>query len=61
METNQIYHGNCVEKLKEIESNKVDLIYFDPPFFTQRNTVLPLKINLKPTNLMINLTLLKSI
>jgi len=36
METNKIYHGNCVEKLKEIEANKVDLIYFDPPFFTQR-------------------------
>ncbi len=36
METNKIYHGNCVEKLKEIAANKVDLIYFDPPFFTQR-------------------------
>ncbi len=36
METNKIYHGNCVEKLTEIEAKKVDLIYFDPPFFTQR-------------------------
>ena len=36
MEINKIIHGNCVEKLKEIEANKVDLIYFDPPFFTQR-------------------------
>ena len=43
METNQIYHGNCVEKLKEIESNKVDLIYFDPPFFTQRKHSLTTK------------------
>ncbi len=36
MEINKIYHGNCVEKLKELEANKIDLIYFDPPFFTQR-------------------------
>jgi len=36
METDKIICGDCVEKLKEIEPNKVDLIYFDPPFFTQR-------------------------
>ena len=40
METNTIIRGNCVEKLKEIEANKVDLIYFDPPFFTQRTHTL---------------------
>ena len=40
METNKIYQGNSVEKLKEIEANKVDLIYFDPPFFTQRKHTL---------------------
>ena len=47
METNKIYHGNCVEKLKEIEANKVDLIYFDPPFFTQRKHSLTNKANSK--------------
>mgnify|MGYP001439629414 CR=1 FL=1 len=47
METNKIYHGNCVEKLKEFESNKVDLIYFDPPFFTQRKHTLTNKDNSK--------------
>lgn len=47
METNKIYHGNCVEKLKEIETNKVDLIYFDPPFFTQRKHSLTNKDNSK--------------
>jgi site-specific DNA-methyltransferase (adenine-specific) len=47
METNKIYHGNCVEKLKEIEANKVDLIYFDPPFFTQRKHTLTNKDNSK--------------
>jgi len=47
METNKIYHGNCVEKLKEIEGNKVDLLYFDPPFFTQRKHSLTNKDNSK--------------
>lgn len=47
METNKIYHGNCVEKLKEIEASKVDLIYFDPPFFTQRKHSLTNKDNSK--------------
>lgn len=47
METNKIYHGNCIEKLKEMEDNKVDLIYFDPPFFTQRKHSLTNKDNSK--------------
>ncbi|TAD85985.1 MAG: site-specific DNA-methyltransferase [Bacteroidetes bacterium] len=47
METNKIYHGNCVEKLNEIEAHKVDLIYFDPPFFTQRKHSLTNKDNSK--------------
>ena len=47
METNKIFHGNCVEKLKEIDANKVDLIYFDPPFFTQRKHKLKNKDNSK--------------
>ncbi len=28
--------GDCLEKLKEIDDNSVDLIYLDPPFFTQK-------------------------
>ncbi|MFT4073078.1 MAG: site-specific DNA-methyltransferase [Dysgonamonadaceae bacterium] len=47
MKTNKIYHGNCVEKLKEMEADKVDLIYFDPPFFTQRKHSLTNKDNSK--------------
>ncbi len=47
MEINKIIHGNCVDKLREIESNKVDLIYFDPPFFTQRKHSLTTKDNSK--------------
>ncbi|GAB6010700.1 DNA methyltransferase [Viscerimonas tarda] len=47
MEINKIIHGDCVEKLKEIESDRVDLIYFDPPFFTQRKHTLNNKDNSK--------------
>ena len=47
METNKIIHGNCVQKLKEIESNQVDLIYFDPPFYTQKKHSLSTRDNSK--------------
>lgn len=45
MEINKIYQGNCLEKLKEVEADKADLIYFDPPFFTQRKHSLSNKDN----------------
>ncbi len=47
METNKIIHGNCLEKLKEIGANQVDLIYFDPPFFTQKKHSLSNRSNSK--------------
>ncbi len=47
MEVNKIIHGNCVEKFKEIKSDKIDLIYFDPPFFTQRRHTLSTRDNSK--------------
>ena len=47
METNKIIHGNCLEKLKEIGGNQVDLIYFDPPFFTQKKHSLSNRSNSK--------------
>lgn len=40
MEANNIYLGNCIVRIKEIESNTVDLIYFDPPFYTQKKHTL---------------------
>ncbi len=39
IETNIIYCGDCLLKLKEIPSDSVDLIYIDPPFSSNRNYV----------------------
>jgi site-specific DNA-methyltransferase (adenine-specific) len=36
MEENKIYLGNCIDRIKEIDSESVDLVYFDPPFYTQK-------------------------
>lgn len=36
MKANKIYLGNCIDRIKEIDSESVDLVYFDPPFFTQK-------------------------
>ena len=36
MKVNEIVHADCLEKLPDIRSGEVDLIYFDPPFFTQK-------------------------
>jgi site-specific DNA-methyltransferase (adenine-specific) len=47
METNRIILGNCIEKLQEIPTNKVDLVYFDPPFFTQKKHSLSNRDNSK--------------
>jgi DNA modification methylase len=37
METNTIYSGDCKEVLSKFPDNSIDLIYVDPPFFTQKN------------------------
>ena len=37
MKTNVIYHGDNLSIMKGFESNKIDLIYIDPPFFSQKN------------------------
>lgn len=47
MEFNKIIEGNCLEILKEINSDIIDLVYFDPPFFTQKKHSLTNKENTK--------------
>jgi DNA modification methylase len=39
LETNIIYCGDCLTKLKDIPSESIDLIYIDPPFSSNRNYV----------------------
>ncbi len=34
---NQLILGDCLEVLKTLESESIDLIYLDPPFFSNRN------------------------
>lgn len=33
---NKIIQGDCLDQLKSIELESIDLIYLDPPFFTER-------------------------
>lgn len=33
---NTVLKGDCLEKLQEIPDRSIDLIYLDPPFFTQK-------------------------
>jgi site-specific DNA-methyltransferase (adenine-specific) len=35
-----LLQGDCLEKMKEIDDKSVDLIYLDPPFFTQAKQAL---------------------
>lgn len=37
METNKIYCGDNLQIMKELPENSVDLIYLDPPFFSQKH------------------------
>ena len=39
MDTNVIYCGDCLVKLKDIPDDSIDLIYIDPPFSSNRNYV----------------------
>lgn len=34
---NDIIHGDCLKVLKDIPADYVDLVYLDPPFFSQSN------------------------
>lgn len=32
----EIYHGDCLEVMKRLDDKSIDMIYLDPPFFTNR-------------------------
>ena len=42
---NKVIHGDCMNKLEEIEPRSIDLIYLDPPFFTQKTQKLKTRDN----------------
>ena len=44
---NSIIHGDCLEKMLLIEKKSIDLIYLDPPFFTQTKHKLQNRENTK--------------
>lgn len=47
MGINKIIHGDCRDRLKELDSNSIDLVYFDPPFYTQKTHSLKTRDNSK--------------
>ena len=42
---NNAIKGDCLFELKNIKDNSIDLIYLDPPFYTQKKQKLSKKIN----------------
>ena len=40
MMINSIILGDCLEEMRSIEEGSIDLIYLDPPFFTERKHTL---------------------
>lgn len=36
MDINQVYNIDCLNAMKKLDSDSIDLIYLDPPFFTQK-------------------------
>lgn len=43
----KIIHGSCIEVLSDFAPDSVDLVYFDPPFFTQKTHSLSSRHNSK--------------
>ena len=42
---NKLIHGDCINELEKIEPCSIDLIYLDPPFFTQKTQKLKTRDN----------------
>ena len=37
VQTSTIYCGDCLDELKRLPDNSIDLVYIDPPFNSNRN------------------------
>ena len=44
---NYFLEGDCIEEMEKIEKNSINLIYLDPPFFTERKHTLKSKDRIK--------------
>ena len=42
---NKVLKDDCLRALKKIDNNSIDMIYLDPPFFTQKTQKLSNKNN----------------
>ena len=47
MKINNVLQGDCKESLKGLKDSSIDLIYLDPPFYTQKKQVLKNRDNSK--------------
>lgn len=47
MQTNKIIHGDCTIELEKLDNNSVDLVYLDPPFYSQKKHLLSGKDGLR--------------
>jgi site-specific DNA-methyltransferase (adenine-specific) len=45
--TNYFLEGDCLDRMKEIKKESINLIYLDPPFFTERKHTLKSKDRIK--------------
>ena len=45
LEVNRIYCGNCLELMKEIDNESIDLIVTDPPYNTGMNSKVTSPVN----------------
>ena len=43
--TSGVLQGDCLSELKKLKSSSVDLVYLDPPFFTQKKHTLKTRDN----------------
>lgn len=44
---NKVIEGDCLDELKNLKGSSVDVVYLDPPFFTQRKHTLRSRDNTK--------------